>query len=310
MTLAGCEGALADQDRWLSNFLNDSPTIVLDGERLTLTTATTTIELVERAEPPSPPSPPAPAPLGPSSLAGRTFVATAALVDGVERRIVGPAGEPEPHRLRIAFGDGTASVSAGCNSGSGPFTIEMGRIEGLAITTERACPSELMEQDAWLNDLFATPPSISVDGDYLTLGNQVDTIMVFVDEDAETPAVAPSPLAGRTWHLDANATGVEPTASTRIFGAGLAIGDGATPAVYLRDGCTIVTGAVDVEATSPTSGSITMRDLERIDAPCAASSDPVVDVMTEIQTGTWSYVIDTNRLTLADGTRTVVFQTT
>jgi heat shock protein HslJ len=250
-------------------------------------------------------------PLDESLLTGRTFVATAGLVNGVERRIVGPADEPEPHRLRLTFGDGTVTATAGCSSGTGPYTLEMQRIEGLTMTPASDCPPELLDQDAWLHDLFSTPPSIGVDGDYLTLGNQVDTIMVFVDEAAETPVVAPSPLAGTTWTLDARSSGVEPaTTSTLGFGANLVLGDGATPAVYLRDGCTIVTGAVEIEVISPTSGAIAMSDLERIDAPCATSSDPVVEVMTEIQTGTWSYAIDINRLELTNGTRTIAFQTT
>jgi heat shock protein HslJ len=309
MTLAGCDQTQLEQDGWLAGVLNDTPAITLDRDRLTLATATTTIELVERAEPPSPPTPSPPGPLDPSVLTGRTFVATGALVGGVERRIVGSAGAPEPHRLRITFGAGTVSVSAGCNSGAGPYTIGMGRIDGLAITTERACPTELMEQDAWLNAFFSTPPTINVDGDFLTLGNQIDTVMMFVDEAAETPQGAASPFIDTRWNLDLESVPDLPESDTRRWEAYLIVTGADRAQVYLRDGCNVATGDAEVEATSATTGTITMGELERTDASCPAPIDQVAEVMTAIQTGEWSYEIDIDRLELRQGDRTVVLRT-
>jgi len=314
-TAAGCGPEVMAQDDWLSSFLNAGPTIVLDGERLTLRTGSTTIELVERAAPPDPPAPTSTV-LLPADLTGRTFVATAALVSGVERRIVGPAGEPEPHQLRITFSDGTVLVSAGCNSGNGPYTLKMGRIGGLAISTEMACAPALMDQDAWLNAFFATPPSLGLDGDYLTLGNQIDTIIVFVDEAATAPVAAPAPLFGTRWSLDASASVPSLTASAEAMSfADLTLTEGEPAAVYLRDGCNVLTGDARVEVDPPTeaditTGVVTMGELDGADSTCEPARDPVVEVMVAIQRGTWSYVLDGTRLELTNGDRTAVFRTT
>jgi heat shock protein HslJ len=306
-TMAACADDVMAQDNWLDRVLTAAPSIVLVGDRLTLRTDSTTIELLERAEPPDPPAPTITA-VTRSGLMGRTFVATAALVGGVERRIVGPADQPEPHRLRITFGEGTVSVGAGCNSGTGPYILDRGRIEGLGIDTEMACDPVLLEQDEWLNDFFATPPSITFDGDYLTLGNQIDTIIVFVDEAATTPLVGQPEVLGTRWNLDVAASLPELAPDERPLDAYLILTGGERPTVYGRDGCNVFDGDVRIEAESATTGTITMGDLDRTDASCPATIDPVVAAMAALQDGDWSYVLDGTQLRLTADGRTVVFR--
>jgi len=56
MTEIGCPPALQEQDLWLRGLVSAGAGLVLDGDRLVLTSGTTTVELTERRPEPAPPS--------------------------------------------------------------------------------------------------------------------------------------------------------------------------------------------------------------------------------------------------------------
>lgn len=305
-----CDHQLMDQDVWLDGVLRDGPAIELVGDRLTLTTDSTTIVLLERAEPPSPPPPTQVVPTE-ADLSGRTFAATAALIGGIERRIVGPDDEAEPHRLLLRFGDGTFEVTAGCSTGSGTYTTNRGQLLDLDLAAAPGCDPALLDQHEWLRTFLGANPTFGLDGDYLTLGNGRDTIMVSVDESVETPLVQQPEVFGTGWSLDADASvpGFE-AATDRPFQASLVLSAGDRQTVYGRDGCNVFEGGVRVEERSATTGTITMDDIATTDAPCPEAIGPVVEAMRSLQTGEWAYVLDGTELRLTAGDRTLVFRET
>ena len=308
-TAVGCQEAMNDQDAWLHGIVSSSPTVALMGDRLTVTAGTTTVVLVERDAPPDPPAPTTTV-VTQADLTGRTFVATAALVDGVERRIVGRAADPQPATLQLRFAaePGRVSVGATCNSGTGPYALLLGRIEGLGITTEAGCEPELVEQDEWLNAFFATQPTIALDGDYLTLGDGVGTVIVFVDDAASSPAVASPGLFGTHWSLDVRELlGLPPEFKGQLVEAYLILSESEPPTIYARDGCNVVTGDVRIDADSATTGSLSMGPLVTTYATCATDTDPVVEAMASVLDGESTYVLDGPTLRITTGDRTVVF---
>ncbi len=126
------------------------------------------------------------------ALAGRTFLSTRVLVDDQERPLVPGT------RIRITFEDGRLSASAGCNLLGAEYRLEDGvlRIANAAVT-EMGCDPPRHAQDDWLFGLLGRGPSVSFDGDELTL--KADTTVIgFVDRRIAEPDL---PLVGTEWRL-------------------------------------------------------------------------------------------------------------
>jgi heat shock protein HslJ len=107
MTEMGCDPARHAQDDWLATFLSSSPTFVLNGNDLVLTSGTTVVTLLDReiAEPDQ-------------SLAGPTWSLASFISDDVVSSV--PVG------ISAAFtfaDDGTFTANFGCNSGGGSYAI-------------------------------------------------------------------------------------------------------------------------------------------------------------------------------------------
>lgn len=96
-----------------------------------------------------------------ADLDGHTFMATS--VAGAE---LAPTGT-----LVLAFADGRVAITGGCNGMSASYEIE----ESILATgddfaqTAMACDQPLMDQDAWVAELLAGRPIITLDGVDLTL---------------------------------------------------------------------------------------------------------------------------------------------
>ncbi len=131
-------------------------------------------------------------------LEGHTFLSTGVTEDGSDRPLV------DGSRLRLTFEDGRLSAQAGCNTMSGGYRTEDGRlvVEQLAMT-QMGCPEELMEQDAWLADLLGGGPTVEADGDglVLTSGSTVVTLLDRVVADPDRP------LADTVWRVESLISG-------------------------------------------------------------------------------------------------------
>lgn len=96
-------------------------------------------------------------------LDGRTFVAEEAqgrlLVSGTS--------------VTVSFEDDRVSAQAGCNTMNGAATWADGTltVPGPMAMTKMACEKGLAAQDEWLSAFLTSNPSISLDGETLTIGN-------------------------------------------------------------------------------------------------------------------------------------------
>lgn len=79
--------------------------------------------------------------------------------------------------LDIVFDDGTVSVTGGCNTMNGAYSIDDGVLTaGPLAMTMMACPDPLMEQDTWFAALLDTGLDVMMDGDDLVLSSDDVTI--------------------------------------------------------------------------------------------------------------------------------------
>ena len=134
-------------------------------------------------------------PTSPPVLAidGGTYLSTAVtgqtLVDG--------------SRLTLFFDSERIGANAGCNSMGGSFTVEDGVlvVSDLA-TTEMFCDG-LMDQETWYSEFLTSKPTITQDGDTLTLASG-DVTIEMLDREIADPD---RPLEGTTWTIDSVITG-------------------------------------------------------------------------------------------------------
>jgi heat shock protein HslJ len=101
-----------------------------------------------------------PAGLSLHDLSGRVFATSQ--VDGhalVDETVV-----------RIGFTDGQVSVDAGCNHMTGTAAIDGDHLTVSNLAgTEIGCEQDRADQDAWISAFMSNGPTLSLDGDTLTL---------------------------------------------------------------------------------------------------------------------------------------------
>lgn len=167
MTEMGCPGDLAEQDEWLSGLLGSEPAAVLDGDTLTVTSASTTLTLQDRAV----------------ADPDRPLVGTEWRVDSL---ISGDAVSSTPGAAEATMtfqDDGRVLVNAGCNRGSGSYTLDGSTLTiGPVALTRMYCSDERGElEEAFLAVLDAgalevdiTAASLTLTGGDLGLGLRAD----------------------------------------------------------------------------------------------------------------------------------------
>jgi heat shock protein HslJ len=142
MTMIGCPDPLAKQDTWLSGLLESGPSVLIDGDELTLTSRTTTIALLDRtvADP------------------DRSLVGPEWRVDSL---ISGDAvsSVPGEGRASLTFTeDGGVSVRTGCNTGRGRYTTGPGTITiSDVVLTRMACLDERGELERAVLEVIEAP---------------------------------------------------------------------------------------------------------------------------------------------------------
>ena len=96
-----------------------------------------------------------------ASLAGKTFVSTS--VTGHDL-VAGTT-------ITLTFEGATLAASAGCNTMSGPYTLENSTLHwtGLPISTLMGCDPALDAQDQWLASFLQAGAAASLAGNQLTL---------------------------------------------------------------------------------------------------------------------------------------------
>jgi heat shock protein HslJ len=169
-TLKGCAPELEAQDQWLAEFLDDAPSVALDGDVLTLTGADGG-EVVITLEAGGADA---------AALIGTTWMLNSVL-DGSSASSV-PAGV-DPPTMTIGE-DGMAELFTGCNRGSsavGTTTTERGELLTFSPVrlTKMACEAGAAELEGVVLAVLESQPAFEIVGDKLTLTAPDETGLEF-----------------------------------------------------------------------------------------------------------------------------------
>lgn len=196
----------------------------------------------------------------------------------------------EGSRLRLSFDGGNVGADAGCNQMGGAYEVVDGTlvVEQMSMT-EMACiePPGLMEQEQWYAEFLTSRPSITQDGDRLTVATPEVTV-VFLDREIATPDL---PLEGTTWTVDAAIDA--DTVSSVASGGSLVFDDGT---VQVATGCNTGSGSYELSAdgTSITFGPIGLTRMACADDEVAR----LEQAMTDVLQGTVAVEIEVDGATL------------
>jgi len=218
-----------------------------------------------------------------ADLDGRTFLSTE--VEG--KTLV------EGTQISLTFTDGSVAALAGCNTMTGGYSIEDGTLEVAALAqTMMACDEATTAQDLWVSELLQGSPTISLDGDVLTLA-ATDVTLTLGDRESVANDNA---LDGGSWALDSlDDAGTVLTAPERAF---VAVNDGK---LYVATGCNRGFGEVTV------SGEDTV-DIGPLALTLMACETPVNEwenALAGFLTGTLTFTVDGTDVTLTNGTQTL-----
>ena len=156
MTEMGCDGPLMAQDDWLFGLLAARPSIILDGDQLTVTAHGTVIRLLdeETANPDR-------------DLTGVRWTLHT-IVDGAGDDAA--ATDVGVEAWIELDADGTFTTNLGCNGGSGRHTVEGDRlVVSDLVSTQKACSGEAGRVETAMTATLQAEPVIEVDADQLSL---------------------------------------------------------------------------------------------------------------------------------------------
>ena len=126
---------------------------------------------------------------GDTSLDGRAFVSTS--VEGQDL--------VEGSQISITFDDGSLAMYAGCNTAVGAYTLTDGTLTvGPMSQTRMACEDALMAQDTWILAMLEAGPTVTSDGDNITIEGSGTTIELAADNGEN----AANPLDGSRWRFE------------------------------------------------------------------------------------------------------------
>ncbi|MFB7716392.1 META domain-containing protein [Nocardia sp. NPDC056100] len=121
---------------------------------------------------------------------GRAFVSTEVKGTAI------PGGGP----LTLRFQDGRVTANAGCNTATGPVTLDGNTLKvGELATTMMGCPGDVAGADGWVAGLLHSSPTWKLDGSDLTLTGNGNTVTM-LDRKVAHPDKS---LTGTPWIVDA-----------------------------------------------------------------------------------------------------------
>jgi len=148
-TMMACDDALMAQDTWLNDFLTSGPSIVFDGETLTLSGGDATITLAARQ---------------PAALEGTTWVVTGTIIGE------SVSTTPRDTLASMTITDGVAAIETGCNMGSSSVEItETTMTFGPMALTRKACPPDETALEQSVTTVLDGEVSYEIDGDTLSI---------------------------------------------------------------------------------------------------------------------------------------------
>lgn len=220
------------------------------------------------------------------SLTGKTYLSTdvqgVALVPG--------------SRVQLTFTSDGVNANGGCNSIGGPYAIAGDRFKVTQMaSTAMGCEPPLMEQDMWIVKLLEDA-RIALADDTLTLDNG-QVRLTLLDREVASPD---KPLAGTQWVLDSILDGDTVSSVPAGVTASMRIVDGQ---LELNAGCNIGGGPVAVTPDTLEFGPMMLTK-----RACEPGPSSVEAAVTTTLTGTVSYTIESDLLTIDAGGPGLVFR--
>lgn len=218
----------------------------------------------------------------PPQTLGRTYVVSG-ITEGGKKRALVPGSE-----IRLSFKDGRLGITAGCNTMSGKFELELTRLTvGSLDTTEMGCDQARMDQDAWVAGLFAKPVQLLTGKDAAIISGGV--VLSLVPAQDLHPDAS---LRGTHWVLDTVIDG-ETASSVPKGSSGWFQIQGST--VSYDAGCTAGAGEVTVDGPTLRWGVISTQA-----RPCP-SGDVVFAAFAAVLKGPATYEISEGNLRITNG---------
>lgn len=220
-----------------------------------------------------------------------TYVVTGVTVDGERHPLV------EGTEVRIRFADARITLTAGCNTMSGTYTLEQTRltVEPLAMT-DMGCDQSRMDQDSWLAGLFEKPVQLNTGAEPTIVS--ASTVLAMADLDTVHPD---KPLLGTRWLLTSIGSGGADGSVSSVPAGTQAFIQIDAGRIALKDGCNQGSGTVEVAGDSLTFGPIATTKMA-----CPDTAE-VERAFAEVLAGTATYSIEEDRLTLTTTDRSLGF---
>lgn len=219
-----------------------------------------------------------------TNLGTRTFVVTGVTVEGAPRALV------ENTRIRLAFSGDQLTLTAGCNTMSGRYSLDGTRLVVSAMSiTDMGCAKPLMDQDSWLAGLFAKPVQFT-DGDNgaVISGHTVLAITARANVSPDRP------LVGTKWLLETVYAGQSAGSVPHGLVAWVVFEPDGT--FRASDGLNDGGGHVRIAGAELTFGDVSWTAVG-----CIGPSDCSVVTATRVFSGTTTFEITENHLTLTHG---------
>ncbi|MEX0848244.1 MAG: META domain-containing protein [Ilumatobacteraceae bacterium] len=226
-----------------------------------------------------------------AAIEGRTYISQSAtgftLVDGSD--------------VRLTFEGGKLAAGAGCNMMNGSYTIADGILTvGAMMSTMMACEQPLMDQETAVSAFLTSGPTITADGDALTLVN-ADITMQFLDRKVAEPDL---PLADTTWTVSGiiSADAVSSTTTGTAADVTFTVAADGTGTAAVNAGCN--TGSAEVTVGD---GTITFGPLALTKKMCDEAAMELEAAVSATMTGDATYEIEANSLTIMSGATGLTF---
>jgi heat shock protein HslJ len=230
---------------------------------------------------------------GTSTTAAATTTAAASLADSLKGTFVatdvtGFTLVPGT-QVEVTFDGANISANAGCNTMSGTWTLDgdVLVVPPMAQTLMACTTPGLGDQETWLAAVLTSKPTVAVDGDTLTITAKGSTVTMEAKQDR--------PLEGVAWTVE----GVEANGAIQGVSAG-----GRTPTIEFTGGNVAVDTGCNLGGGTYTlgNGTVTFGPMRLTRAACTdPAAQQVEQAMMTVLTGTATYAIDGDTLTLTNG---------